>query len=383
VGRGLKFLPGHPEVEALPSLYAGWMQTLLPSGIPREGKATCDACAMCAPKGTTGPAEITPGLDTDTEYFDVSTKCCTYAPSLPNFLVGAVLADEQALARDRLEARVRARVAVTPLGVARPTAYGALYDTAADAFGRTRGLLCPYYVAETGSCGIWRHRESVCTTWFCKHERGKVGFSFWRDAMQRLLSAVEEALAKWCVLQLDPGEAALDLLIASPQWRGASPPLTASAIDGVPLARGHDATWGRWSGREAEFFLRCAELVAELDWAQVLAITGAEGVALADATRRAHRRLTTPATPKRPRTAPFQITKVGSETTRVVTYSGFDPLDLPTVALALLPAFDGRPIEEAIAEIEVGAGVRVEPAFVRRLLDFGVLAEATADDAVQ
>ena len=358
------------------------MDALLPTGIPRERKATCDDCAMCAPKGAPVPAEVMRGVDTDAEYFAPSVKCCTYAPSLPNFLVGAVLADEKAVARGRLAERIAARDAVTLLGVGRPTAYGALYDAADDAFGRAEGLLCPYYVAETGLCGIWRHRESVCTTWFCKHERGKVGFSFWREAMQRLLGAVEEALAKWCVLQLGPGEAALDRLIASPEWHGSSPPLNASAIDRTARARGHDAAWGRWSDREAEFYVRCAELVAGLDWAQVLALTGAEGAALADATRRAHRRLTTQATPVRPRTAPFQISKVGSETARLVTYSGFDPLDLPTVALALLPAFDGRPVAEVIAEVEVKTGVQIETGFLSRLLDFGVLTEAKANGAV-
>jgi len=115
----------------------------------------------------------------------------------------------------------------------------------------------------------------------------------------------------------------------------------------------------------------------------VLALTGAEGAALAAATQRAHRRLTTPATPERPRTAPFQIARVGSETARLVTYSGYDPLDLPTVALALLPAFDGRPVAEVIAEVEVKTGMRIETGFVSRLLDFGVLAEANAGDAVR
>jgi hypothetical protein len=369
-------MPVDEAFEALPALYAGWMAALLPSGIPRERKATCEACAMCAPKGAAAsPADAEDGA----EYFDAATKCCTYAPNLPNFLVGAILADDSAAARGRVLERLAAREAVTPLGVARPTAYGVLFDAADDAFGRARGLTCPYYVADGGRCGAWRHRESVCATWFCKHERGRRGFGFWREALQRLLGELEDALAKWCVLQLEPGEAALDTLIASPEWRGGETPLTPWALDRTARAKDYDRLWGRWVGREAEFFARCAELAAGLAWPDVLALAGAEGAALAAATRRAFRRLTDPAAPQRPRAAPYQVVKAGADTTRVVTYSPYDPLDVPSLALALLPAFDGRPTAAALAEIETRTGVRLEPDLVRRLADFGLLTDASAE----
>ena len=76
--------PGKPSA-ALPSLYAGWMDALLEGPIPAETNATCHDCAMSP------PAEEAPG---STFLFKPASKCCTYWPALPNFLVGRILADE-------------------------------------------------------------------------------------------------------------------------------------------------------------------------------------------------------------------------------------------------------------------------------------------------
>ena len=55
------------------------------------------------------------------------------------------------------------------------------------------------------------------------------------------------------------------------------------------------------------------------------------------------------------------------------SYSDYDPLELPSAVMELLPFFDGRPTAEALAEIEAERGVRLEPALVRKLIDFQVL----------
>ncbi|HVM98668.1 MAG TPA: hypothetical protein VMT68_00520 [Caulobacteraceae bacterium] len=360
--------------EALPPLYAGWVGELLGAGIPAERKATCDACAMCPPPG---------GATGGAAYFEPSLKCCTFMPRLPNFLVGAILADDadaaDAAGRESLLRRLGAREAVTPLGVDRSAAYGLLYDAGEETFGKARGLVCPHFLADTGRCGVWRHRNSVCATWFCKHERGQVGFQFWRSALQRLLGVVERALAKWCVAELDIGPDALEALAASPAWNNDSAPLTARALDGGVDERAYARLWGRWRDREPEFFARSAALVAPLSWAEVSAIAGAEGGMLATVTQLAFQRLTAAAAPGRLVPAEFRIARAGPEATRVVAYSPYDPLDIPNVVLALLPAFDGRPTADVIADVEARTGFRLEPDLVRKLADFGVLKPAEGE----
>jgi hypothetical protein len=222
---------GHADV--LPPLYARWASEFLGGAIPAESAATCNDCAMLSgERGTARPAAA--------PFFNPDTKCCTYLPGLPNFLVGRMLADDSpefARGRATLEARLTAGTAVSPRGIGRDAAYDLLYVTRGKSlFGRARSMLCPHYFDEGGGpCGIWRHRAAVCATWFCKYVRGAVGQRFWQ-ALHRRLSAVEGELSVWCARQL--GEL------------------------------------GEWSGREREFFQECARLVEALHWRDVERICG-------------------------------------------------------------------------------------------------------------
>jgi hypothetical protein len=362
-------------VAVLPPLYARLMNSLLGAPIPGERHATCDACAMCRPQ-TSQEASSGAPPGRDDHYFDPSTKCCTYTPVLPNFLVGRILADgDPAMSGGRASmlGRIEARVAVTPLGAGRPPGYAVLYDKGEDTFGRSAALRCPHYVETTGHCGIWRHRESVCSTWFCKHVRGHVGHAFWREALQPLLRAVEDAVAKWCVLELDIGADALEKLVADPAWTGRPGPLTAAALDLKADEAAYGLIWGGWRGRELEFYRLCGERVEALGWDDALALAGAEGRALAALARRAFGRLMSEACPEVLTVGDMHITAMGAETSRVVTYSGSDPLDVSNVVLALLPFFDGRPVEEALAAIAARTGVTLDMDLVRKLADFDIL----------
>jgi hypothetical protein len=344
------------------------MNSLLGAPIPGERRATCDACAMCRPAGEP------PGQGD--HYFDPGTKCCTYTPVLPNFLVGRILADDDPAMREgraSVLGRIEARIAVTPLGVGKPPSLAILYDSGEDVFGRSLALRCRHYVETSGHCGIWRHRESVCSTWFCKHVRGQFGYAFWRDAMLPLLRAVEEAVTKWCVLELDIGPEALEKLVANPAWTGRPAPLTAAALDLKSDETAYRRIWGAWHGRELEFYRLCGERVEALGWDGALALAGADGQALATLTRRAYARLMSEAVPEALAVGEMNIAAMGAETSRIVTYSASDPLDVPNLVLALLPFFDGRPTGEALAAIAERTGVTLEIDLVRKLADFGIL----------
>src|SRR6185295_509928 len=118
-----------------------------------------------------------------------------------------------------------------PAGLAQPPTFVLLYRSATDAFGRSVSMRCPHYLPDTGGCGIWTHRHSVCATWFCKHVRGGVGHRFW-TALRGLLEAVERSLVAHCVLALDPGEDALRRF-AAPAQAGADARLSGFDLDGV------------------------------------------------------------------------------------------------------------------------------------------------------
>ena len=67
------------------------------------------------------------------DYFKPDAKCCTYHPGIPNYLVGAILADqgeELAEGRRRLRARIEARIGVTPGYIQAPRKYNQIYSAA-------------------------------------------------------------------------------------------------------------------------------------------------------------------------------------------------------------------------------------------------------------
>jgi Fe-S-cluster containining protein len=311
-------------------------------------------------------------------YFSPSIKCCTYIPDLHNFLVGRILSDDDPAAlpgRMTVEKRIKQGVAVTPLGLGKSPVFSTLYNNSDNAFGRSRGshLRCPHYIDDGGRCGIWRNRESTCATWFCKHVRGKVGQTFWRDSLHQLLRAVESDLARWCVLEHQFGGDALRYLAETGAWRREPVPLTAEAMDDRAEEQSYARIWGQWCGREIDFFVRCADLVTNLSWNDVLAVSGPEAHAYARLTRQAYSRLTSDDIPPRLGAGVMQIVQIGHETTRVVTYNGFDPVDLPNMVVTLLQFFDGRPTEEALDMIAGKTGIRLDRSLVRKLVDFGVL----------
>ena len=150
----------------LPPLFAGWMDVLLPGPIPAERNATCDRCAMLPPT----PSEGETGF-----FYSPSTKCCTYLPELANFLVGRILSDgdpEAAAGRATIEARIAKGVGVTPLALHRTPGTTLLYRASPGSLARPSRCAAPHYLEDGGRCGVWRHRESTCATWFCKYGRG-------------------------------------------------------------------------------------------------------------------------------------------------------------------------------------------------------------------
>ena len=355
----------------LPPLYAAWMDQLLAGPIPHETDATCDDCVMCASEHETDTAEV---------FFNPQTKCCAYVPALPNFLVGRVIADDTpafAAGRATVEARVRAGVGVTPLGVDPPPGFAVLYgQSSATLFGRSRTLRCPHYLEEGGRCGVWAHRAAICATWYCKHVRGAVGYDFWK-ALHQLLAAAEQSLARWCVLELDPGGAALRRLF--PPVGTAARGIDAGVLDGTPDAAAQRARWGHWAGREVDYYCACARLVGALKWPDVLAIGGPELQIYARLVREAYERHRATEIPAALKVGPFRIMRLGAVNSLVCSYSSYDPIELPQALIEVLPYFDGRPTSHALANIEAERGVKLSRALLRKLIDFEILVLCGSD----
>lgn len=355
----------------LPALYARWLQSLLDGPIPAETRATCADCAMLPARDAS-----TPGADQGV-FYNPALKCCSYVPQLHNFLTGQILGDdapETLPGRRTVEARIGSGIGVTPLGLEPPADYALLYRHGAPAFGRSRAMRCPHYLDDGGSCGIWKYRESTCSTWFCKHRRGAVGLSFWRDNLHPLLASIERSLALWCVVELGfDVEQLRSILIAR---TGEDEPLHAEQLDHRVDWDAHQRLWRDWSGREAEWYRACSEKVSGLDWQQVLAICGPDVGALASLTRQAYRRLLDTRLPACLEPGAFELVQIRTDYARVASYSPLDPVDLPPAILNLLHYFHDRTVEAALQAIRERENITLSEDLIAKLADFGVLRPA-------
>src|SRR5262245_23420050 len=134
---------------ALPPLYRRWADQILKQDIFGEPRTTCDNCPMCK--------NISPPAKQDYQ-FNVDTKCCTYQPVLPNFLVGGILADDDPglkAVKENFLTRI-SHYNISPLGIA--PQFWTSFSFKMKPFGKFKELMCPFYL-EGGFCGIWKYRN--------------------------------------------------------------------------------------------------------------------------------------------------------------------------------------------------------------------------------
>jgi hypothetical protein len=333
-------------LDGLPTLYEGLLPDVFRRELPAETKATCASCAMCASSGR----NLVESVDGVSRLFRPDTKCCTYHPRLPNYLVGALLADgsaEMAEGRRRIREKIERRIGITPQWVKPPAKYELLYQNARQAFGRSPSLLCPYYEKQQGSCTLWAYREAVCSTFFCKYVAGADGRKLWMT-LKTWLSLAEIHLSRYAVLQLYP-----DFLL---DGRGRTAPtagvLTAEELDdSPPRAREYAALWGDRVGHEAEFYQSCFELVRSLSAADLERFLGLDGTIELAILERLHQVAVSPGLPKVLAFNPDATVKwLPDGSVALGAYNEYDAVALPGAAYGLLVEFTGREPVQAVRQ---------------------------------
>lgn len=347
----------------LPEVYQPLLPAVFDTLAPTEQKATCGNCAMCPPKDAPAPAG-------DVTYFRPDTKCCTFEPRLPSYLVGAILADERpdmAEGRRRIRAKIASRVGVTPQWLAPPAKREVLFGAAwRNAFGRSLLLLCPYYERDGGLCTIWRHREAVCSTFFCKYDAAADGERFWKS-VRALVGYVERVVSLDVTRALLPG-------YAPPIDQG----LTLQDLeDAPPLAADYAALWGAWVGREEALYLAAYERVRGLDREGFRAmIADAEYATRAAGMTEARARLTSTALPERLAPNPTLGRRAVEGGLLVSTYSRYEPLLLSEALYEVVQAFGGGgTVAEVRARLLADEGLDVPEELLRGLHQYRVLVE--------
>jgi hypothetical protein len=120
--------------------------------------------------------------------------------------------------------------------------------------------------------------------------------------------------------------------------------VTGDALDNKVDPEAYAQIWGAWRGREQEFFRRCAGLVSPLSFTDVLAICGPETRVHARLMQEAYRALTSEDLPPVLEVGSMQLAQMTRTSTRVSTYSGYDPLDVPHRVMELHAVSVSNPI---------------------------------------
>jgi hypothetical protein len=358
-------MPPHDQSpSSLPEPYATWLSSALEAEVPPETVATCDDCVMLPREGLVSPRSL--GM------FSPDTKCCTYIPNLPNFRVGALLRDRApglAQSQALLREQCRRGVGVSPLGVQRSVVQDTLYELGKASFGRNPGLRCPHLDA-AGGCGIWAHRNAVCATYFCKHNRASVGARFW-GRVRDLLAEAERALSYHCVLEELPGPDTLDAL--SPlKGREHAPPV-AEELDPLLTATHLARLWGPLRGKEPEYFERCAERVDALTWDEVRALGGVQLALCEDLVQRAFEALCSDRLPHAVVVGEYSVVHADETWIYLAALPLGEPVRAPRRLIEHLHGLGQGSLDDALARIAEQANLHIAPALVRTLLDYGIL----------
>lgn len=239
-------------IDKFPALYRTFLPEAFFGEVPTESLATCDDCIMCSDYEHKKKQKL--------PYFIPDTKCCTYQPHLPNYLVGGLLTTPlQEEGKNRMLVYISNRIGVTPLAIKPSTRFNAEYNAFKKlTFGKNKAFRCSFFETDTGNCTIYPYWNGVCSTWFCKSVGDVVGQTFW-VSVRNVMQSIELLLARYACTQL--GLSLSDLYY---QKKILQPDGLDRQIDEKIYAQ----IWGKWCGNEEAFYQQAYQLIQELDKAK-------------------------------------------------------------------------------------------------------------------
>lgn len=231
---------------------------ILDISIPEERLADCANCHNC--------------LSNQLPLFD--TKCCTYYPVIPNYMIGAILLDTNPYldeGRRRLLAIIEKGHGVTPLGIIPTFKHDKVYKAYHQPLKTIKStaianeLRCPFY--NKGNCTIWSHRTELCSTYFCFSSGGVQGQQFWNQ-FQELFTSIEHGLSVFALNEMNYPVKDFPAEAFSPET------LKLDNEKGELNEKVYSKIWQEWKGEEVDFFKKCYEATQGLSAVEVEKLFG-------------------------------------------------------------------------------------------------------------
>ena len=251
--------------DKVPTLYEGKIDSaLLDKEVPEEKYTNCSNCHLCI----------------NDNQPRAKTKCCDYHPNLPNYIVGAILTQEEESQSEgylRIKRKIVEKKGVTPYGIMAPLNHFIKFKKSRlDPYAwpkkmAIQELLCPYY--DHGSCTIWKFRSNLCATYHCNSVAGKSGLRYW-DILYKYLQLVEYSLSIYILKAL--GYSSQKII---------NKPLTPIDLklednSGALNISLYDDIWDNWKGDELSFYKQCFRIFQDITPMMFQEIIGNSGVKL-------------------------------------------------------------------------------------------------------
>jgi len=191
-----------------------------------------------------------------TEKYLPDTRCCTYNPRVPNYLLGLALENKETAAAVR---QLIKEGFATPEGMHQTPVQTriSLDQHIGERFGKAKDIVCRFLDLDSGMCQQYLYRNSVCASFFCINNHGEAGRDFW-ERVQALAGQVETSLSQWAMSQ-----AGLDAQSYFDRYDDFSVQIADYSQDDRESWSKEflNNIWGEWYGREEQFYLECAEAV--------------------------------------------------------------------------------------------------------------------------
>ncbi len=131
---------------------------------------------------------------------NISTKCCTYYPVVPNFLLGFSLLSGSRDTRNIISTLIN-KGHVLPLGLM-PSPIrqkNTLIESRSKSFGNFDKVVCDF-LGDNGQCHVYEHRNAVCSSWFCSYGTTRHTEAWWKH-LRNLMTHAEQSIGSWAIEQ--------------------------------------------------------------------------------------------------------------------------------------------------------------------------------------
>lgn len=352
----------------LSGVYQSKLDEIFALEVPEEKFATCDNCVMvCKDKSKTNLAF---------KAFEPGLKCCTYHPNLPSYLVGSILSSTEAglaSGRELMARKIEGKIGVTPMGIFAPKLYNLLYRQGhKHGFGTSEKLLCPYYNKENNNCNIWKYREAVCSTFFCRHTTDFKGKELWMSIMN-YMKLIERKASEFILLETGFTDIKL-IQTYIDSLSNFEEDLTSYDIDEKPMPEEKQKLlWQNWYGRESEFYLQSALLFESLTTDDLIRLLGINhSIMVEEIKKNISKAIYLPE--KMEKNKDLEFLKEVKGHYSVLIKNSDQKFHIPTI---LIDQFDGvKSVANIIKELENAHGIEIDYEYLYTLYSYLILVES-------